>query len=532
MPTGLSQFPPHFAEFIDGCRCEQCQAVRVGSRPVRRWAVPLRRLGLTFSVGLLLLACLLVVALTLGCVTTSPPRPPVPPVDRTAEFETTCASLYLSTLQRAIDASGRVSCLAAARAGQTAAQIRATLEASEEFRALLARPPVPPVPLVAAVVRGRLRFDTKAHYPDGAEFQWRGVTAFGLAEQVAHGREAEASAWMTARRAQGFTIVRVLAMNFGWLNLPPADGRAALPRLFQLAKDADVYVLIVALAGTKDRPRSFLDDQVRAVGQACAAFDNCVLEIGNEPYHSSQHDALKLPSTLASLRAKVPAGVPVTYGAPRTDEPLGDTTPRIEGRKDDGTLYCGGDFVVLHRKRNADIWDDARRFTELSKVAKACGKFTVDDEPFGFAETPRVGTNTRRTEAYAAFGQGLLSHAFGLGSTFHCDACLLAIPLGPKQTAAADEFIAGSRFIRDGVTFRFVNGKATDSAVKDASFIGPNCSTCAVMRGFSFFSPGYNLLAWVGLRAGRDPKPVWQNGWTVKAVVAERPGLQVLELTK
>jgi hypothetical protein len=50
------------------------------------------------------------------------------------------------------------------------------------------------------------------------------------------------------------------------------------------------------------------------------------------------------------------------------------------------------------------------------------------------------------------------------------------------------------------------------------------------MRGFSFFSPGYNLFAWVCLRG--DPKPQWQNGWKPGPIVAERPGLRVLELTK
>jgi hypothetical protein len=329
-----------------------------------------------------------------------------------------------------------------------------------------------------------------------------------------------------------------LATNHGWLELPADQGQAALPRFLQLAADQDLYVLVVALAGTKEWSRSQIEAQVSGVGQACAAAPNCILELANEPYHPSQHSSLYSLATMKALRKLVPATVPVTYGAPRVDEPLNDDpakgykAPRRDGRIDDGSFLCdGSDFVVLHKARRDDIWDDQRRYTELAKVAHGCNKRVVDDEPFGFAETPTVGTNKRRTEDYAGFGQGVLSQLFSLDSTFHCDDCLTATPLGAKQIAAAKAFIAGRSFIPAGQSFRFANAKSGDSAVRDASLIGPSNPNAAALRIFSFFGP-QNLIAIVGLRDGRDPAIQWQGGWRKGTLRASRPGLELWEIAR
>jgi hypothetical protein len=51
---------------------------------------------------------------------------------------------------------------------------------------------------------GRLRATCAGFVdPIGRPVVWRGITAFGLLEQVAHGREAEAVAWMDARASSG-----------------------------------------------------------------------------------------------------------------------------------------------------------------------------------------------------------------------------------------------------------------------------------------------------------------------------------------
>ena len=103
---------------------------------------------------------------------------------------------------------------------------------------------------------------------DGSPFSWRGVTGFGLVDLVADDREAEARLFMTWAARTGFTVVRVLAMNHGWMDLSPADGRRALPRTLALAREHGLHVQVVALAGT-DTPAFgsdvFLQQQVQAV---------------------------------------------------------------------------------------------------------------------------------------------------------------------------------------------------------------------------------------------------------------------------
>src|SRR5262245_2449513 len=45
-----------------------------------------------------------------------------------------------------------------------------------------------------------------------APFEWRGITAFRLLEQLAHGRENEAIAYLDWARANRVNVVRVLTM--------------------------------------------------------------------------------------------------------------------------------------------------------------------------------------------------------------------------------------------------------------------------------------------------------------------------------
>src|SRR5262245_23089987 len=69
----------------------------------------------------------------------------------------------------------------------------------------------------------------------GKAFDWRGITAFRLVEFVAHGRAAEADAYLRWAASKGITVVRVFAMADGIFQLTPADGQHALPQLLELA---------------------------------------------------------------------------------------------------------------------------------------------------------------------------------------------------------------------------------------------------------------------------------------------------------
>jgi len=288
---------------------------------------------------------------------------------------------------------------------------------------------------------GRLRAcGTSLCSADGAPFNWRGVTAFRLADLVADGRDAEARAFVGWAARQRFTVLRVLAMNHGWMDLTPADGQRALPRVFALAREHGMYVQVVALAGTA-RPEfaseRFLHAQVRAVSRLCAAASNCVLEIANEPYHSSQAD-LDAGSRLATLDEEVPPQVLAAWGA---------SPPRAFDAP------TGGEYLVAHVRRDGDRWDRVSRVARLAALAQQSGRFVVDNEPIGAAE--QAQPSRRDDEPAAFFAQAAIGGLLDVGSTFHCEDCLEARVPGPVQQQCADAFIAGRAFAegrREGAT--------------------------------------------------------------------------------
>ena len=86
----------------------------------------------------------------------------------------------------------------------------------------------------------------------GRPFEWRGITAFRLAEMIANGREKDAIAYLDWAKSEELTVVRVLLMAHHLFKLSPEAGRAALPRLLEHAKARRIAVEVVALADTKD----------------------------------------------------------------------------------------------------------------------------------------------------------------------------------------------------------------------------------------------------------------------------------------
>ena len=246
---------------------------------------------------------------------------------------------------------------------------------------------------------------------DGSRFRWRGVTAFALLDLVADGKEREARAFLQWARDQHFTIVRVLAMNpSGWFDLDARDGRRALPTLLRLAGEHRLYVQIVALANTVERPRSELIEQVREVGRLCAAADNCLLEIANEPYHSSQA-RLQNADRMRDFQDQVPKGVLTAWGA------AADHTSDVMG---------GGTYVVAHVARSGERWHRVARVRELAALSKRTGKFVVDNEPMGAAE--RIERSRRDTAPAAFYAQGVLSRILEIG----IDVPLFGLPRGAR----------------------------------------------------------------------------------------------------
>jgi hypothetical protein len=346
---------------------------------------------------------------------------------------------------------------------------------------------------------------------DDRLFRWRGVTAFALLAQVAHGEEREARAFLAWARDSGFTVVRVLTMlpEGGWMTLGVEDGRRALPRLFQLAAEQGLYVEAVALANTRKAPyhtRQFLEEQVAAIGNACAAVNNCVLEIANEPYHGTQAD-LDDPALMRALQTMVPKEVPAAWGA---------------GRDYRSDVMAGGTFVTAHTARSGSRWTRVARVRELERLSKATGKFVVDDEPIGAAEADV--RNRRDADPAVFFAQGILSRVFELGSTFHCEDCLLARVPGPNQQRCAEAFIEGTALVPDDAVLEYVPAGAKGSP------IGMRGLGQESRYAFAGISGDHGWVVLIGV-SGPDALE-WTNGWRATARVASRPGIQVWTLER
>jgi hypothetical protein len=328
--------------------------------------------------------------------------------------------------------------------------------------------------------------------PDKSPFDWRGVTAFALAAHIADGREDDARRFVRWASDHGFTVLRVLAMNHGWLELPPEQGRRALPRLFAIARESGLYVQVVALAGTelpRFSSRTFLREQVEAIGTLCAAADNCIMEIANEPYHPSQAD-LDDPATMKALAGLVPNDVPVAWGA------------AVEHTAD---ALAGGTFVVAHLARDGERWQRVARRAEVARLARRLGKFVVDNEPIGAAE--RGEPSRRDDEPAAFFAQAALSGVLGLGTTFHCDDCLHARVPGPTQQQAAEAFARGARFVASAGPLRWLDDRDDGWPVERSPDAGPQV----------FVATSERTAVVLTLGPGAGDGLQWRSGWKVRS---------------
>ncbi len=280
----------------------------------------------------------------------------------------------------------------------------------------------------AGLAEGHLRVSgTRFVKPDGSVFDWRGITAFRLLEFVAHGREAEADAYLKWAASMKLTVVRVFAMADGIFQLPPADGEKALPRLLEMAQRHRLHVEVVALADTTvikvDIPKF-----VEAVGAICARYPNALLELANEPGHATQSASVHDPVYLQSLLKLIPKKVPTALGSVEYDD-----------------RFAAGHYVTWHAPRTSD-WP-----REIAKGAALVAKFkkpVINDEPIGAADAAVPG---RRDNSPERFRQAAVaSRTTGLGATFHYDGGLQGMPLTRTEQACLDAWLAGLMEIPPG----------------------------------------------------------------------------------
>ena len=308
--------------------------------------------------------------------------------------------------------------------------------------------PPPATPAVQAPAH-HLRVQGKMFVrADGSPFEWRGISAFALVEQVANGRASEAESYLAWAASQRITVVRVLVMAQHLFKLSPDQGRAALPRLLELAAARRVLVEIVALADTAGVPMDF-EQHVKEVGAIAARHANALVEIANEPAHPTQDTRLHKADTLRALAALVPDVVPVALGSAEY-----------------GDGFAGGDYVTYHFPRDTgdDGWGHVRKLADGATLVDRWAKPVVSDEPIGAGERFVAGRRDDDPRRFA--GAALLTRFAGLHPTFHYESGLLARRPGGREQESLDAWTRALDLFNDArvpLDGRFLRGDEVGS---------------------------------------------------------------------
>jgi len=315
-------------------------------------------------------------------------------------------------------------------------------------------------------------------------FEWRGITAFRLLEQIAHAREGEAIAYLDWAGAQKVTVVRVLTMAKHLFELNPDDGLKALPRLLALASERRLIVEVVALADTAALQPD-LNQHVKAVATIAAAHPNAVVEIANEPWHPTQDPRLHDPAFVRALADLVPGQVPVALGS-------------IEG----GDGYAAaGRYATWHspRSNDADNWGHVLALADGAALLRKWQKPVISDEPVGAAEGLIPGRRDNDPRRFAA--AAAMTRLAGLGATFHYEGGLQArIPSGRELEC----FQAWSRGL-DAMARMPAGGRFVANDVLT--------STAGVSRTRGVFGRLYDKEVWLVLVDPGEVRLEWKAPW-------------------
>src|SRR5205823_1354916 len=146
-------------------------------------------------------------------------------------------------------------------------------------------------------------------------------------------------------------------------HLTPAEGLAALPRTLELAEKHGLHVEVVAFVDTRPFPGMDYRAYLRQFGAICDRSPACILELANEPDHSTQDRALRDPSLLLALRETVPRRVMVSLGA-------------ANGPNDARRDWTGGDFITIHADRTEGDrgWRYIRRIDQQRAISEELNK--------------------------------------------------------------------------------------------------------------------------------------------------------------
>ena len=328
----------------------------------------------------------------------------------------------------------------------------------------------------------------------GRPFEWRGITAFRLAEMLVTGREADVVAYLDWAQAERLTVVRVLLMAQHLFKLTPEAGRQALPRLLDLAKARGLAVEAVALADTKD-VRFDVEAHVREVGRIAQEKGNALVELANEPGHPTQDERLHDPAFLARLATLVPEPVIVALGS-----------------LEYGEEYAAADYATTHVPRGKQPWDHVYAVADAVRLVYALKKPLISDEPIGAAEKREPGRRDNEPARFAA--AAALTRFTGMGATFHHEGGLYGRRPEGREAACLAAWQAGLALL-DGVSL------AGDFAV------GERAARVATASGEQRVYARVTETEAVVLLIGPGPSQVtWAQGWK-EARRAAVPGVQL-----
>jgi hypothetical protein len=317
----------------------------------------------------------------------------------------------------------------------------------------------------------------------------RSTTAFALAHQIATGQEAAAVEFLDWCVAHQLTCVRVLVMCKNMFALAPDAGRAALPRVLQLAGARGLYVEAVALAdvydasGNPNFPGTDWAAHVRAVGEICLNYPNSLEELANEPMQRWQKFS---PEQLVQFAAGIPSGVPYTLGA-------------ADGPADESTAYCnpGSSYQTVHADRTRAPWGNVRHIREQQVLSEKIDQYVWDDEP------PKAFTLAQQ------FAVGGLCRVCMIADTWHSDTVRFSqIPTGEELNGFLARR-AGWAFVPDSAWGTFAN----------FGWTAPNPEPpIAKFHPFDADARAYSLLvgsneAYTVLLNANSPE--WKAGWTI-----------------
>jgi hypothetical protein len=315
----------------------------------------------------------------------------------------------------------------------------------------------------------------------GQPFEWRGVTAFRLAEMLASGREAEVVAYLDWAAAKHLNVVRVLLMAHHLFRLAPDGGVRALPRLLDLAKARGIAVEAVALADTQEIPVDF-DAHVREIGRIALEKGNAFVELANEPGHATQDRRLHDPAELRRLAALLPDAVVVALGS---------------AEYADG--YAAADYATFHFPREGE-WGHVLALADGAGMLRRWKKPVINDEPIGAAGAYSEGRRDNLPERFGA--AAALSRFLGLGATFHYEGGLQARLPDERETACLDAWMLG---------LALTAGLPPDRQLLEAASVSDIAAVTGARAVFA--STSGQSAAILLVEPSHTAQVTWRDGW-------------------